>query len=88
MKLGILHRRNWTSRNQHDIIKDFESEIPRYLKNENLCNILQELNLEPRKSMRFKDLYCYKILIETEFFPKEEFPLVGAGIRDVRENLH
>jgi len=38
--------------------------------------------------MRFKDLYCYKILIETEFFPKEEFPLVGAGIRDVRENLH
>jgi hypothetical protein len=74
-------------RNDHNLMKDFESEIPGYLKNENLCNILQEINFVSRKSMSSKLIYCYEILIENGFFPCEELPLVKAWINDIDQIL-
>ena len=70
-------------RNYHNLMKDFESEIPGYLKNEELCNILQELDFVSKKSMTSKLLFCYENLIEKGFFPETELPLVKAWINDV-----
>jgi len=70
-------------RNYHNLMKDFEAEISGYSKNEKLCDILQELDLSLKRSMCDKLLYCYEILVENDFFPREELILVKSWIEDI-----
>ena len=37
----------WQERNEHNLMKDFEDEIPGYTNNLNICKTLQALHLKP-----------------------------------------
>jgi len=74
----------YQERNEHDLMKDFEQEIPGYLNNERIVEILTNMNLG-------KDLckglwHCYSALIDEGIFPDEELDSVNAWIKDY-ENI-
>lgn len=71
-------------RNYHNLKKDFESEIPGYLRNEGLCDLLQNIDLSSSERMSDKVLSCYEILVANDFFPPEELTLVHAWIHDIK----
>ena len=71
-------------RNDHDLMKDFEQEIPGYLQNEAIVASLAELDLSADPtSVGGNLLTCYEKLVEAEFFPAEELDLVQAWLRDI-----
>lgn len=70
-------------RNPHDLMNDFEAEIPGYLKNEELSHILDEMDLSSEHTMGGKLFSCYRKLVEEQFFPPEELMLVDAWIEDI-----
>lgn len=72
-------------RNYHNLKKDFEFEIPGYLRNEELCGVLNEIDLSSEKMMSDKLLHCYEVLIKNDFFPLEELTLVHAWIEDIEK---
>ncbi len=70
-------------RNVHDLLKDFKDELPGYLLNENIVNIL--INLDLSKGEEFMSdnlLKCYLALVENNIFDSEEIGLVNAWISD------
>lgn len=73
------------NRNPHDIWKDFELEIPLFLKVKTLVNILDSISLykDPLKSL----LKIYTQLVNKEFFPKSEIQIVEAWAWEVEKLL-
>lgn len=69
-------------RNEHDLLKDFEDEIPGYLQNERIRTILEQLNLDAADQCRNLRL-CYEALVKTGILPGEELPIVDAWIEEV-----
>lgn len=70
-------------RNVHDLMKDFEQEVPGYLRNELLVGMLEELDLSPEPDKVGDNLLqCYQRLIDGEIFPTEELRLVKAWLHD------
>jgi hypothetical protein len=76
------------ARNQHDLMRDFEDEIPGYLSNDKIRRTLEALQLNSGPS-RVGDnlLYCYKALVREGIFPKEELVLLSAWIEDTANIL-
>lgn len=74
-------------RNFHNLMHDFEFEIPGYTLNGRIIQILEEINLLPHEGNTLKNLIlCYESLVKNKIFPKEELVLVNAWVRDV-ENV-
>ena len=74
----------WQERNDHNLIKDFEDEIPGYLNNKNICNILAGLDiLKGAEKIGDNLLKCYKSLVEMNLIGTEEIPLLEAWINDM-----
>jgi hypothetical protein len=74
-------------RNEHNLLRDFQDEIPGYLGNDKLSLILSELDLSSASDAVPSNLLaCYEALVSHGFFPKEEMRLVEAWIHDL-ENL-
>ncbi|HEY3490183.1 MAG TPA: STELLO glycosyltransferase family protein [Candidatus Deferrimicrobiaceae bacterium] len=74
-------------RNDHDLMADFRDEVPGYLRNEELVNVLDATRLSAGANAVADNLVaCYERLTETGFFPIEELPLVRAW-RDDLEGL-
>ncbi len=71
-------------RNQHDLMRDFADEVPGYLQNRKITQILQELVL-PAGVDQVGDnlLRCYQALVEAEIFPEQELGLVSAWLADL-----
>lgn len=47
-------------RNVHNLLKDFEDEVPGYLRNESICEILENVKLKPgREAVGGNLLRCY-----------------------------
>jgi hypothetical protein len=72
-------------RNPHDLMKDFEDEIPGYLNNDKIKIALDGLELG-------KDVYenmnlCYLALIDLGVLPKEEHYSLSNWIEDVKQLL-
>jgi hypothetical protein len=75
----------WQERNEHNLLKDFEDEIPGYLNNSKICSLLESLNLKSGVDNIYDNLLkCYEALTEKEFIGKEEIPLVRAWINDMQ----
>ena len=75
-------------RNQHDLLRDFELEIPGYLRNESLVDLLSDLPLEPGPNATVGNLLlCYKALVLDDFFPADELRLVQAWSEDLGESV-
>jgi hypothetical protein len=71
-------------RNEHDLMKDFEDEVPGYLHNNNIKKILDETTLRTNTTDIGKNLIvCYNALIKAGIMPKKEMPLVKAWVADV-----
>jgi hypothetical protein len=71
-------------RNPHDLLRDFEQEIPGYLGNARLCELLARTRLAGGPGAAAGNLHrCYEALVGGGFVPGEEMPLVEAWLADL-----
>ena len=70
-------------RNEHNLMRDFEDEIPGYLGNRRFAEVLSRLALAPGKENVADNLVrCYEALQTAGFFPVDELTLVRAWVTD------
>jgi len=73
-------------RNVHNLMRDFEDEIPGYLHNETICETLQALPLESSQAKIADNLrICYEKLVAMSLIGKEELPLLDAWLADFKQ---
>lgn len=78
----------WQERNEHNLMKDFEDEIPGYSNNYKICRELQSLQLKTGKENICDNLIaCYQKLIDIEVVGKDEMILLKAWINDISKLL-
>jgi hypothetical protein len=71
-------------RNLHNLLKDFQDEVPGYLTNEKICRTLEDLKLEPGPEAAGENLIrCYEALVAQGVFPRKELPMVRAWFKDL-----
>jgi hypothetical protein len=71
-------------RNPHNLMRDFNDEIPGYQRNSELVHRLQELTLEKGADAVGINLRrCYADLVGAGFFPEAELALVDAWLADI-----
>jgi hypothetical protein len=71
-------------RNPHDLMRDFQDEVPGYLRNRELVKVLEGLNLQPGEALVGRNMRaCYQALHAAGFFPREELELVQAWLQDL-----
>lgn len=71
-------------RNAHNIMQDFQDEIPGYLKNCDIVNMISGLPLKPgAEHVGTNLLHCYETMVANEIFPPTELQLVRAWLADV-----
>jgi hypothetical protein len=71
-------------RNEHDLMRDFEDEIPGYRSNERIRVLLDELELKPGPDAVGDNLRaCYRALVVEELVGARELELVDLWLEDV-----
>jgi hypothetical protein len=74
----------YQERNPHDLMKDFEAEIPGYRGNQAFVDVLNAASLKSGRGNAIDNLVrCYERLIEAGFFPAREMELVRAWAQDI-----
>jgi len=74
-------------RNEHDLLKDFEDEVPGYVKNDRIIEILSCLKLKKGEEYVCENLFrCYQELVVNRILPVEEIFSLNHWINDY-ENL-
>jgi len=77
----------WQERNNHNLMTDFQDEIPGYNNNAQIMKSLKELNLkEGAENISINMILCYRKLIELELVEEEEIALLSAWLDDIRSN--
>ncbi len=72
-------------RNEHNLMQDFQDEIPGYMGNSKLCNILEQIQLHSGIAAVADNLItCYTELVQAGFFPDKELALVKAWVDDIK----
>jgi hypothetical protein len=71
-------------RNVHDLMKDFEDEVPGYLKNEQIARTLEGLSLRPGLGGVTDNMVrCYEALVAGGILRPEEMAMVRAWVDDI-----
>lgn len=71
-------------RNPHNLLRDFEQEIPGYLGNARLCDTLEKVQLSSRSDAIASNLHrCYEALIRAGFMLSKEIKLVESWLIDL-----
>lgn len=71
-------------RNEHNLLKDFEEEIPGYLNNALLCKQLEELDLREGPVHLAENLFrCYRMMVNKQYISENELLLVESWISDI-----
>ncbi|WP_161604450.1 STELLO glycosyltransferase family protein [Roseiconus nitratireducens] len=71
-------------RNPHNLMRDFEDEVPGYLRNHELVQILEDVSLQQGPEAVGPNLRaCYAALIDRDIFPEKEMQLIDAWLSDV-----
>ncbi len=71
-------------RNPHNLLRDFQDEVPGYLQNPGLCALLADLPLMSGADKVGSNLLrCYEALVAKGLFPGDEIPLVSAWLSDL-----
>ena len=66
-------------RNEHDLMRDFNDEIPGYQRNRRLVQVLADTALRPGAGAVADNLTrCYETLVRHGFFAREELELLAA----------
>ena len=74
------------ARNQHDLMRDFADEIPGYLRNAEICELLSQLKLQGGVEHLGENLrICYERLVSKNVFDPKELMLVQAWLDDVQQ---
>ena len=72
-------------RNVHSLLKDFADEVPGYLANDRVVQLLEELPLDSGAAAAGANLIrCYEKLVQHGILPHQELPLVKAWLGDLR----
>ena len=85
---GILfhHPTVYQKRNKHHLMSDFQEEIPGYLNNRKMAQILENLPLKAGKeNIATNLLICYEKLIAESFFDEYEKKLLNAWLDDIKD---
>jgi hypothetical protein len=73
----------YQDRNEHNLMKDFEDEIPGYVNNERLCGALMDANLATGEHNITENLRrCYSIMVKLGVVDSMELPLLDAWVRE------
>ncbi len=85
----LYHQPNvFQERNEHNLLKDFEQEVPGYLYNSKITLALNQLNLKTGTEYILENLMiCYDSLVVNGFIDKKELKLVDAWISDINEPI-
>ena len=72
-------------RNPHDLMTDFEDEVPGYLFNRRITDVLAALRLRPGQGAAGDNLFrCYEALVAGGYLPEEELKGVKAWLADLQ----
>ncbi len=69
-------------RNEHDLMRDFADEIPGYLYNERIAEVLTEAELTGEPAFDLRN--CYAALVAANLIDVAELDIVDPWIREVR----
>jgi len=70
-------------RNAHNLLRDFEQEIPAYLNNNRIISILEKIQLSSCADAIGDNLHrCYEALASDGIMPSREMPLLEAWLVD------
>jgi hypothetical protein len=76
-------------RNVHNLLKDFEDEVPGYLSNDRIIRLLEDQHCESGAEAVGGNLVrCYEKLVRQSILPREELPLVKAWLADLKQVTH
>ncbi len=74
----------WQERNEHNLMNDFQDEIPGYINNAQIIKSLKKLVLKDGIENIFSNMkICYNTLIELGFVDQQETILLDAWLKDV-----
>lgn len=68
-------------RNEHNLMRDFEDEVPGYLNNARMADVLDGLLLSGHPASDLRT--CYEALVKEAFFPGKELALVDCWLDDL-----
>ncbi len=72
-------------RNEHSLIKDFRDEVPGYLNNTRIVEILSGLSLSADPGAVADNVRaCYEALVRPEIVPAREMPLLELWLRELK----
>ncbi|WP_198135161.1 STELLO glycosyltransferase family protein [Rhodopseudomonas palustris] len=75
----------WQDRNEHDLMADFEDEIPGYLNNHRIRLMLEQLPLQGGVANIAHDLHrCYEAMLGLGLVTAAEMTLLEAWIEDIQ----
>jgi STELLO glycosyltransferases len=69
----------YQERNEHNLLKDFEEEVPGYLHNDKIRIVLDALKLDGNDLTRSLT-HCYEALISAEYIPASEMPILREWV--------
>jgi hypothetical protein len=74
----------WQERNPHNLLKDFEQEIPGYLNNYRLCAELEMLDIRSgKKYIADNMILCYRKMIEMQLLDPVELNFLDVWLNDL-----
>jgi len=74
-------------RNWHDLLKDFEDEVPGYLHNSRIRDALESLSLKAgEENISENILCCYEKLVSMSLVGPEELKLLAAWLEDLKQS--
>lgn len=77
----------YQERNEHDLLKDFEDEIPGYLNNKKIGLALADLDIRGGEHIYDDLIKCYDTMIAKGWVGAEEAPMVRAWCEDMSKIL-
>lgn len=79
----------WQDRNPHNLMADFKDEIPGYLYNKSLCEVLSDLDLKSGvEHIGDNLLTCYESLVKSGHTGSAEIDLLRLWLNDIDHIYH
>jgi len=83
-QIAFRHSTMIQRRNQHSLIHDFKDEIPGYLNNVKIMELLDKLTLSAQPDKIGENMYiCYEKLVQQDIIPEAEMNLVRLWLDDI-----
>jgi hypothetical protein len=83
-RIGFTEATVYQERNEHNLLHDFEDEIPFYL-NATRCIEIVEAAVQKGKSIQDNLRAVYGALIKEEIVPNQEMPILDAWLHDLSQ---